>query len=225
MVAHGGLMVAPSAPGLKDLPDKKNYRDALLGADMIITDSGFMVLMWNLLQRDCVAKQSGLAYLRELLQRPVIRKGGRTFWVMPTETSSARNIGWLRDQGVSVSPEDVYIAPVYESEIEDFALLERIRGRHPRHIVIAIGGGTQERLGLYIKQQLDYSPSIHCIGAAIAFLSGDQVHIPVWSDKLYLGWLFRCLWQPRLYCARYWHAIGLAGLMIRYRQQMPGRES
>jgi len=83
------------------------------------------------------------------------------------------------------------------------------------------GGGTQERLGAYLKQNLSYRPSIHCIGAAIAFLSGDQVHIPVWADRLYLGWLYRCISEPRRYVPRYWDARKLVYLLIRYRERLP----
>jgi len=89
---------------------------------------------------------------------------------------------------------------------------------------VTIGGGIQEGLGLYIKRHMDFSPAIHCIGAAIAFLSGDQVPIPEWADHLYLGWLLRCLVNPRRYIARYWAARKLLPLMIRYRRELPSAE-
>ena len=101
------------------------------------------------------------------------------------------------------------------------ALLQRINERRPRHIVVTLGGGTQERLGLYLRGELDCKPSIHCIGAAIAFLSGDQVQIPRWADRMYLGWLFRCLSDPRRYMPRYWDARKLLSLMIRYGSSLP----
>ena len=59
------------------------------------------------------------------------------------------------------------------------------------------------------------------LGAAIAFLSGDQVHIPVWADKFYLGWLFRSLAEPKRYIPRYWDARKLLSLMIRYGSSLP----
>ncbi len=92
----------------------------------------------------------------------------------------------------------------------------------PKHIVVTIGGGTQERLGLYLRHELGYSPSIHCVGAAIAFLSGDQVHIPLWADRMYLGWLLRCLSDPRQYLPRYWEARKLFSLMLRHGSSLPG---
>ena len=113
------------------------------------------------------------------------------------------------------------MAPVYGKSISDPTLLKLIDERRPRHIVVTLGGGTQERLGLYLRGMLGCKPSIHCVGAAIAFLSGDQVFIPRWADRFYLGWLFRCLSDPRRYMPRYWDARKLLSLMVRYGSSLP----
>jgi UDP-N-acetyl-D-mannosaminuronic acid transferase (WecB/TagA/CpsF family) len=110
---------------------------------------------------------------------------------------------------------------MYGPTIDDEPLLAQIRKRRPSHIIVTIGGGSQERVGLYLKRRLDPLPAIHCIGAAIAFLSGDQVQIPMWADRLYLGWLFRCLSEPRRYVPRYWSARKLVWLMLQYRETLP----
>jgi UDP-N-acetyl-D-mannosaminuronic acid transferase (WecB/TagA/CpsF family) len=68
---------------------------------------------------------------------------------------------------------------------------------------------------------MSYRASIHCIGAAIAFLSGDQVGIPVWADRFYLGWLFRSAADPKRFVPRYWEARKLLSLMLRNRGQLP----
>jgi len=217
----GGLLVVPAAPALKDLPHDAAYREALLNADLTLTDSGFMVLLWNIIQHDTVPKVSGLAYLRQLLKHDDVLQPGKTFWVMASPSSEACNVGWLKTVGVPVAKGSVYVAPMYGKTIHDPFLLDLLRSHQPRHIVVTIGGGNQERLGLYLKQNLEFRPAIHCIGAAIAFLSGDQVHIPDWADKFYLGWLFRCLSEPRRYVSRYWSARKLLPLMLRYRHQLP----
>ncbi len=217
----GGLLVVPAAPALKDLPCNRGYREALLDADLTITDSAFMVLIWNVLQGDHIRRVSGLAYIRELLQRSDIRQAG-AFWVMAGPKSAGQNAGWLRSNGIAVAQEDIYVAPVYNKErIDDQTLLGLLHERQPRHVVLTIGGGTQERLGSYIKNNVDFRPAIHCIGAAIAFLSGDQVRIPQWADRMYLGWLFRCVAEPRRYVSRYWGARKLLLLILRYRQNLP----
>jgi exopolysaccharide biosynthesis WecB/TagA/CpsF family protein len=213
--------VVPAAPALKDLSTNLGYREALLNADLCITDSAFMVLTWNLIQRDKLYRLSGLEYLRELLQEPDVRQPGNVFWIMASPGSARLNRNWLEHQGIQVPQEKMYVAPRYDREITDTVLLERLAAIRPGHVVVTVGGGTQERLGLYLKQNLDYRPAIHCIGAAIAFLSGDQVRIPVWADRYYLGWLYRCLSQPQRYLPRYWSARKLLPMILRYRSELP----
>lgn len=217
----GGLVVVPAAPALKNLAADKGYREALLGADFAIADSAFMVLLWNLIDRNRIPKLSGLKYLRALLEEPGFREEGNTFWVMPTPAAARRNVGWLRESGLQVANDDVYLAPLYGATISDEELLARLEARKPKHIVLGVGGGTQERLGLYLKQNLSYRPAIHCIGAAIAFLSGDQVRIPAWADTLGLGWLYRSVADPKRFVPRYWDARHLAPLLLKYRDRLP----
>jgi UDP-N-acetyl-D-mannosaminuronic acid transferase (WecB/TagA/CpsF family) len=221
MKANGGLLVVPAAPALKNLPTQSGYRESLLDADLAITDSALMVLVWNLLHRDKIRRTSGLEYLCKLLLESEVRFPANTFWIMPNEASAKRNLDWLRSQGILVPESHVYLAPMYQGEMDDPRLLALLGEMRPKHIIVAVGGGTQERLGMYMKHALDYRPAIHCIGAAIAFLSGDQVRIPVWADRSGLGWLLRCMSDPRRYVPRYWGARKLVGLMLRYRDRMP----
>ncbi len=218
---QGGLVVVPAAPALKNLAHDRQYRDALLSADFAIADSVLMVLLWNLIQRNRIPKLSGLKYLRVLIEQVDFRRFGSSFWVMPSPAAAQRNAAWLRGKGVSVTDEDLYLAPIYGAEIRDPELLERLEQRRPRHVVLGIGGGTQEQLGFYLKQNLSYRPAIHCMGAAIAFLSGDQVRIPVWADELGLGWLWRSVTNPKRFVPRYWDARHLVPLMLRYRDRLP----
>jgi N-acetylglucosaminyldiphosphoundecaprenol N-acetyl-beta-D-mannosaminyltransferase len=139
----------------KNLAEDRGYRDALLGADVAIADSGLMVMIWNLLQKDHIRRLSGLKYLRELLRvSDDIRETGQSLWIMPSIESAATNLAWLRRRGLEISFDDIYLAPMYGDCIEDEALRRKIRDRRPAHIIVAIGGATQERLGLYLKNNL-----------------------------------------------------------------------
>jgi len=218
---HGGLLVVPAAPALKDMATNADYRESLLHSDLAISDSAYMVLIWNLIAGDNLKRLSGLEYLRELLLERDIRTPGNTLWIMASPKSAKLNLAWLAEQGIEIPAENIYMAPMYGAHIDDPALLEKLNGLRPHHVVVTVGGGTQERLGLYMKRNLDYLPAIHCIGAAIAFLSGDQVHIPVFADRLYLGWLYRCFSEPKRYVPRYWEARKLLGLMLKHRSELP----
>jgi UDP-N-acetyl-D-mannosaminuronic acid transferase (WecB/TagA/CpsF family) len=220
----GGLVVVPAGPAMCTLASNPAYREALLGADIAIADSAYMVLLWNLLYRPRISKLSGFKYLRALLLQEGFRSAGATFWVMPWQESAENTLTWLRKNGIVVDPTNVYVAPHYNGCIQDPILAEAIERRRPRHVILGVGGGVQEPLGLYLKQNLSYLPAIHCIGAAIGFLTGDQVRIPVWTDSLGLGWLWRSLSNPRRFVPRYWGARHLMSLMLRYRDSLPVEE-
>jgi UDP-N-acetyl-D-mannosaminuronic acid transferase (WecB/TagA/CpsF family) len=223
---RGGLILAPSGPGLAaDLVESAAYREALLRADLNLTDSGFMLMLWRWRTGRRLPRLSGLGYLRALLAHSEIKVSGGTFWVMPSEQEQAIHLNWLNAQGVHVAPEDCYIAPFYaKGAIEDDDLVARICQRQPRVVVVAIGGGVQERLGLLLKfrlGELPVRPGVVCIGAAIGFLSGTQVNIPSWVDHWGLGWFWRTVSSPRRYLSRYISALGLFRLIHRYGGGLP----
>jgi UDP-N-acetyl-D-mannosaminuronic acid transferase (WecB/TagA/CpsF family) len=220
---EGGLVLAPSGPGLVDLPEDSQYREALLASDLNLTDSSFVLLARILRGHRLRARTSGFRYLSELLRQPSLHSPGATYWVMPSSTSMERNLEWLNAQGLHVTADDCYVAPFYPrpGSVEDPQLLAILEGRRPAHVFVCIGSGVQEKLGLYLKRHLLYAPGIHCIGAAIAFLSGDQARIPLWADRLALGWLVRCLRDPRVFVPRYLRAFRLAYLVVRYDEKPP----
>jgi len=221
---RGGLMVVPAAPALREMERDADYREALVEADVAIPDSAFMVALWNLLDHDLLKRVSGLEYLRCLLRSQDIRRAASCVWVMPSAASAECNRAWLVRQGIELPQEYVYVAPMYGgvgTPVSDPVLVELLERLQPKHVMLTIGGGTQEKLGLYLKRHLSFRPAIHCVGAAIAFLSGDQVRIPAWADRLFLGWLFRCFYQPSRYIPRYWEARKLFSLMRRYRDRLP----
>jgi UDP-N-acetyl-D-mannosaminuronic acid transferase (WecB/TagA/CpsF family) len=220
----GGLVLIPAAPALKDIAINHTYRDALLSADTLLTVSSFMVLVWNFLERDNITRLSGLAYLRELLRLPSFQTSGNTLWVLPTVESCERTADWLRSTGIDVPATHFYAAPMYDAasgSVTDPVLVDLIERLRPSHVVLGLGGGTQEPLGADLKHQLSYMPSIHCVGAAIAFLTGEQVGIPVLADRLYLGWLLRSIHEPTRFIKRYWQALKLFSLLRRFRSHSP----
>src|SRR5438067_5344726 len=105
--------------------------------------------------------------------------------------------------------------------IEDPDLVRLIEQRKPKHIIVGIGGGMQDKLGSYLKHQLNYRPGIYCIGAAPGFVTGDQVVIPMWADRFFVGWIFRIIGRPREYLTRYWKARLLPLLIIKYGTKIP----
>jgi N-acetylglucosaminyldiphosphoundecaprenol N-acetyl-beta-D-mannosaminyltransferase len=105
--------------------------------------------------------------------------------------------------------------------VEDPALIAILESRKPKHIIIGIGGGMQDKLGNYLKKLLSYRPAIYCIGAAPGFVTGDQVAIPMWADRLFVGWIFRLIMQPGTLLPRFWSARRLPGMIWRHGKNLP----
>jgi UDP-N-acetyl-D-mannosaminuronic acid transferase (WecB/TagA/CpsF family) len=215
------LIVAPAAPSLVALQYDEEYRRAIADADLAIADSGWMVLFWRIFRGERLTRISGLTFLKRLLDLSDAREFGKIFWVLPSETAKAKTLSWLGMHDLATTAGDCYVAPRYEALVEDRTLLEMVRTRRPAHIVIAVGGGMQDKLGHYLRENLDYRPAIHCLGAALGFLTGDQIAIPNWADRSYCGWFLRLLSQPRIFIPRLWSARELPGLIIRFGRNLP----
>jgi N-acetylglucosaminyldiphosphoundecaprenol N-acetyl-beta-D-mannosaminyltransferase len=180
---QGGFVTVPAAPALVRLQHDEVYSRAMVAADLTIPDSGLMVLTWKILRQEKLRRISGLAYLKALVRHPgFAREPGSTF-VLPNEPAKEKLLQWARAQKLPIDPDRCYVAPIYSATVDDTELLGRIARDRPAHIVVAIGNGPQEKLGFYLRQNLDYRPAIHCIGAALGFLTGDQVTIPAWADR------------------------------------------
>ncbi len=220
---EGGLVVAPSGPGLAvDLVNSQAYRDAVSSADLVLVDSSALVLFWRLFSGVKLSRISGLMFLREFLRQEELKAPGAVFWVMPSGEEARRNAGWLQSRGFRSSPGDFYVAQFYGGgALADPELLAIIESRKPRVVMLAIGGGVQERLGHFLVQRLSYRPGVLCLGAAIAFLNGGQARIPAWADTFMIAWLVRVLSSPRRFAGRYWKAWALFPLLWRNRERMP----
>jgi len=220
---QGGLIVAPSGPGLaSDLIHCVNYEKSLTQADLVLPDSGLMCLFQKLLNGQKIKRISGLKFLKSYLENFVHEES--SFWIMPNKSQYQANRSWLfNNHGFEINDEQSYCAPIYNKScpIVDAQLLSKISQMKPKTIFIQLGGGVQERLGLFLKKHLNYNPTILCTGAALAFLSGEQVYIPKWADELYLGWLLRCFFNPKLYLPRYLKAFRLIFLLLKYGAKNP----
>jgi exopolysaccharide biosynthesis WecB/TagA/CpsF family protein len=218
---RGGLVVAPSGTCFDRFLRDEEYRRAIVTADVVLPDSGFMVLLWRLLKRRNLNRVSGLAYLKQLIAQPRLREAGDALWVLPNELSRARWQKWARASGIP--PDDVaaYVAPMYSSDVRDDDLLRIVQEQRPRDIIVGIGAGAQEKLGYFLRENAGYRAAIHCIGGALGFITGAQVAIPDWADRLYLGWFLRLVSQPRVFLPRLWQGRVLPALLIKYGAALP----
>jgi UDP-N-acetyl-D-mannosaminuronic acid transferase (WecB/TagA/CpsF family) len=205
----GGVLVAPAASALTDIDKNKNYYKALKNADIAILDSGFFCILLRVFKNYKVIKLSGFLFLRRFLFN--FKKNNKLFLVNPSIKENKTNSKYLRNLGIRNFK--CYISPMYK-KIEDKNLIKKINEFKPHYVMINLGGGIQEILGVYIKNNIKFKSSIMCTGAAIAFLTGEQAPINKYVDKAYLGWLVRFLWNPKKYYKRTLKSFSLIKLFI-----------
>tara|TARA_X000000368_G_C22950446_1_gene676379 strand:+ start:152 stop:862 length:711 start_codon:yes stop_codon:yes gene_type:complete len=191
----GGVLVAPAASALVNIENDPQYYKALIKSDIAILDSGFFCILWRIFKKQKLSKFSGYLFLKKLISY-LKNKKIKILSVDPDKIDSKLNKNYLIKEGLYEV--ENFVAPRYsKNNIKDENLLLKIKEYSPDYIFINIGGQTQEVLGVYIKENVSYNPSIICTGAAIAFLTGRQAPINYLIDKFYLGWLVRLLHGPK----------------------------
>lgn len=94
------------------------------------------------------------------------------------------------------------------------AAADRIAASGAHIALIALGAPRQE---IFADRALARCPQVGfaCIGAALDFISGEQVRAPKLFQKMGVEWLWRLAGNPRRLAARYWQcAVLLADLAI-----------
>jgi len=214
LLDRGGLLVVPSGPGLATIGTNAAhyYYKALKNADIAIFDSGYLCLLLRILKNIRVERFSGLIFIKKFILDLKKDYKNSIFLINPSHQESRINNKYLKSKNIKRIHH--YVAPMYnKKKIIDLKLLNRINKIRPKYILINLGGGVQEILGYYLKRNLNYKPSIICTGAAIAFLTKKQAPIPVFIDKVYLGWLVRIIFNPRIFLPRYLLAFKLLFLV------------
>jgi N-acetylglucosaminyldiphosphoundecaprenol N-acetyl-beta-D-mannosaminyltransferase len=215
IIKKKGLFLFPSGPGLSSIEKEIPYLKALKNADYNFFDSGYFVLLLKYFKKIDVNKFSGYLFIKLFLEYIKKNNNKKLFLVDPNIRLSVSNTKLFNKLGVSKKNINNYIAPHYDSKsISDKRLLNIVKNIKPDYILLNIGGGTQEILGLYLKDNINFKCTIMCTGAAISFFTGDQAPINVFFDKIYLGWLIRIIFNPIVFLPRYLKTLKLINIVL-----------
>ena len=212
-ILKNGLFVFPSGPGLANIEKSKIYHNSLQKADLVFFDSGFFVLLLKIFKNINVYKFSGYKFLRLFFNYIKKNKKKSIFSIDPNLNFSKSNQLYFKSLGIKKV--NNYLAPKYNAKnFSDRKLLELLKKTKPNFIIINIGGGIQEILGLYLKKNLKFKVTILCTGGAISFFTGDQAPINNFIDKYFLGWLVRLFFNPIIFFNRYIFGLRLIPMVV-----------
>ena len=216
IIKKRGLFLFPSGPNLADLNKNFRYHKSLKHADVNFFNSGYFVLLLRYFKNINVKKFSGYLFTKLFLN--YLNKSKKKITILSVDANKKQSISNKKlflIKGINQKFLTNYVAPIYKSNnIVDIKLLQIIKKKRPKYIIIHLGGGVQEILGLYLKENLNYKPTIICTGAAISFFTGNQAPLKYIFDKNYLGWLIRIIYNPRVFLPRYLKAFKLFYLIL-----------
>ena len=214
IINNSGLFVFPSGPGLGTINQNNNYHNALKEADYVFFDSGYFVLLLKLLKNVSVKKYSGFKFLKFFFSYLSRNNDKSLFCIDPNDKFSQKNKKFFKK--LRLNNIYSYVAPIYNTQqIEDYNLIKILEEIKPDYVMTNIGGGTQEILGLFLKKKLKFKTTILCTGGAISFFTGDQAPINYIIDRLFLGWLVRIIFRPKVFFFRYFKAIKLISIVFK----------
>lgn len=213
LITKKGLFVFPAGPALASIQRFDQYYNSLKKSDFVFFDSGLFVLLLSIFKNIKVNKFSGYRFLSLFFNYLKKNKNKSIFCIDPNLKFSKSNRSYLKKLGLKKI--NNYIAPKYKTtKLIDKKLLRLIFKNKPVFILINIGGGVQEILGLYLKNNLKFSSTILCTGGAISFFTKDQAPINDFIDKFYLGWLIRLIFNPLIFFKRYFFGLKLIPMVI-----------
>tara|TARA_B100000963_G_C22633443_1_gene676221 strand:- start:2848 stop:3579 length:732 start_codon:yes stop_codon:yes gene_type:complete len=208
-----GLFVFPAGPALASIEKSNKYYKSLKKADLVFFDSGFFVLLLKIFKNINVKKFSGYKFLGLFFDYLKRNRNKSVFCIDPNLKFSRSNKNFFKSIGTRKIHN--FLAPKYQiKNISDKKLLQKINKIKPDFILTNIGGGKQEILGLYLRDNLKIKTTILCTGAAISFFTKDQAPINGLIDQLYMGWLVRLIFNPIVFFKRYLYSLRLIPMVI-----------
>ena len=209
-IKFGGYLVAPAASSLSRIYSNNQYYNALKNSTVAIFDSGFLCLLLFFFKGIKVRKFSGYLFLKQLINNEL--KNKKVLSIDPSKKDSFLNKKYFQKNKVKSYS---YVAPFYKKNFCDEKLFTFIKKINVDYIIINIAGEKQEILAYELHKKFKKKKfKIICTGAAIGFLTGAQIKINDTIDKLYLGWFFRFISNPRMYYKRVLNSLFLLRFFI-----------
>lgn len=191
-----GYLVMPAASALVNIKKNSLYHNSLKKSTAAIFDSGFFCILILIFKFLKFKKFSGYKFMNFFLNDKKF-KGRRVLSLDPTVKDAKLNNSYLKFKKFKFVRN--YICPIYDrNSFKDKNLLTLINKYKPDILLINIGGGIQEPLALYIKNNSSHKLISICSGAALSYFTGSEAKINDWVDYLYLGWFLRILHNPKM---------------------------
>jgi len=205
-INKGGYLVAPAASALINIKKNPYYYESLKKSSIAIFDSGFFCILLRLFKIFSPNKFSGYLFLNKFLGSKNV-KNKKIFLINASNIQSKKNLYLLQKNGFKKI--FLYTAPIYNKNIKDLKVVNKINRVKPNYVIINIAGKKQEPLAYFLTKKTKFKISIFCLGAAIDFQTRLQAPINIFWDRIYMGWLIRLIFNPLKFFKRTFSSLRL----------------
>ena len=187
------VVVTADASGIVAAQSDAQWRDILLGADLVTPDSAGIVWASRRVGSAIADRVSGVDLVDEIC-RLSAKKGHRLFFLgaRPGVAEQAADRMRLHHPGANI----VGTQHGYFSQDDENGIVEHIREAKPDVLFVAMGIPRQEKFIVAHLYEMAAKVSIG-VGGSFDVLSGSVRRAPRLLRKLRLEWLWRLILNPR----------------------------
>ncbi|AUD04460.1 WecB/TagA/CpsF family glycosyltransferase [Spirosoma pollinicola] len=173
--------------------DSHDFAEALLNSDYLLRDGKGIEMLYKTLDREPGINMCGTDTIPQLLK---LAKGKRIALIGTQEPYLQQAADFLKQKGHNV----VLTAHGFHAIPDYLPIMQKAK---PDVVILGMGMPKQERLSIFLKEQLD-SPCVLVNGGAIIDYWGEKVQrAPNWVRQMGVEWAFRLLLEPRRLFKRY----------------------
>jgi len=181
----------------------REFREALIDSDMVVTDGAGVALMGRLVGLDLGERIAGEQFFLALMRALSERGRGRIFFFGSTD----RVLELIRKRFAQEFPElevcGTLAPPLWPwPEDTDQRMIREIRETQPDVLWIGLGAPKQEKWAYRNRHALG-TPLIGSIGAVFDYFAGTNPPPPGWVRRFGLETLYRFIREPR----RLWRRV------------------
>ncbi len=195
---ESGRYVACANPhSLMEARKDSSFKQALIGADILLPDGVGIVLAAKILGLDLVERVAGSDFFGELSRQANERGGIRYFFVGSTEDVLDKIVVRLGREFPNIEVCGV-CSPPFKDELDeedDAEIVRKINEARPDVLWVGMTAPKQEKWIYKNKDRLNV-PLIGAIGAVFDFYAGTKKRAPEWVCSIGMEWLPRLLREP-----------------------------
>ncbi|MEI7504750.1 MAG: WecB/TagA/CpsF family glycosyltransferase [Paludibacter sp.] len=180
----------------------ENFRNAIMGSDVLLPDGISVVLAMRLLTGKRLKKIAGVDLFHYEMNRINIM-GGKCFFL----GSSENTLQLIHRKATKEYPEIILASysPPYKPEFtEDDSklMIDAVNDFEPDVLFVGMTAPKQEKWAYQHFSKLNVG-HVCCIGAVFDFYAGTVKRSPQWMITIGLEWLYRLIKEPKRMWKRY----------------------